>query len=655
MAFSVSWIYEIIDKYSTPLKKIAGATAKVKNLAKRTSAVFSNLGSKLTGLQNIVVGLGGFAALAFPIKKAMDFEDVMLDIKKVVKFKSPDQFKKTRESIFKTAFELGKIPKNIADIVVQGGKLNVLPKNLGKFTKIVGRTATAFDMLERSAGEMLGNIKTKLGLTMPGVENIMDAINFLADNTATTGKRAVEIVARAGLELKGIKMPPQLIAGWAAFADQIEVTPELAASRLSMMIRRMQKMPGMMRKLLKDPSKAIQDVFEKFGKMPEASRTRRILKKFGDEAGVFVVKAVASQKLLKKTLALVGKGSKFAGSMLRELKIKLTAASTSIGKVRAVADYAFISLGEAFFPVIREFTPKIVKIVKKLTEFFKLNPVLAKMLLGFAAIAGSLAIMGIAVGLIASALGLILSPVTLILIAVGAIGAGFVYLYKRSKFLREGVKRIWEELEPSREAISKVIDDFKKLIETIFGTGKASSFLANSFGSVLHAIATDLKYITGLMKGIIDMFKMIKRARPYAPPSPEKMAKRGIRPLVDPVKLLVSPFKAAVTDIGLLWKGYKTTVEFLSKGIEKTGIFKPIVPEKFDITKEILKGIPHLGTLLTTSIEKAKINVSADHAALSKVEINGKIEVAALKGSEITDSFFETDAKAGNLGLNMAY
>ncbi len=73
----------------------------------------------------------------------------------------------------------------------------------------------------------------------------MDAINFLADNTATSGKRAVEVVARTVGTMKAIKMPPELVAGWAAFADQVEVTPELAASGLNMMIRRMTKIPSL--------------------------------------------------------------------------------------------------------------------------------------------------------------------------------------------------------------------------------------------------------------------------------------------------------------------------------------------------------------------------------------------------------------------------
>lgn len=356
MSFDVSWIYQIIDKYSAPLNKIKSVTSSTLSVINKTSKGLKSMGDQLTGLNSLISGLGLISAIKFPFDKALKFEDVMIDVKKVLSFKTPDQFKEFREGIFKTAIKLGKLPEDIGRIAFEGGKLGITVKNMKEFIGVVARSSIAFDILEGQAAKTIGSIKTKFGLTIKEVGKLMDSINFLADNTSASGANIIEVVSRTVGTMKSIKMPKEFVAGWAAFADQMEVSPELAASGLNMMVSKMMTMPGMMKKLLKDPNKSIRDFLQKFANMGEVRRSRMILKKFGSEAGRFVLKAVNSLSQLDKTLKLVGKESNFVGSMMKELEKKMEGAKTAVGKIKAAFDFALISIGDEFLPILKEFT-----------------------------------------------------------------------------------------------------------------------------------------------------------------------------------------------------------------------------------------------------------------------------------------------------------
>ena len=133
MAFDVSWVYKIRDNYSRPLKKIIATTNRSNVAMKKSARTAQKLGQRLTKLSSIAGGVAGAMAVVFPVKKAIEFEDVMIDVQKVLTFKTPDQFEQFREGIFKTAIALGKIPQNIADIAVQGGKLGIPVEKMQEF------------------------------------------------------------------------------------------------------------------------------------------------------------------------------------------------------------------------------------------------------------------------------------------------------------------------------------------------------------------------------------------------------------------------------------------------------------------------------------------------------------------------------------------
>jgi TP901 family phage tail tape measure protein len=567
MAFDVSWIYQIVDKYTGPLKKIKKITDIANKAFKGSSKALKSMSDKMAGLKGAIASVVGLSTIAFPAKKAMDFEDVMIDLKKVVDFKTPDQFEKFREGIFKTAVGLGKMPEAIGQIAVEGGKLGILPEKLQGFIDLVAKTSVAFDMVEAKAAETIGSIQAKMGLSVQATNEMMDAVNSLADGTSTSGKRVLEVIQRTTGTMKTIKMPPELVAGWAAFADQLEVSPELAASGLNMMVSRMMKMPGMMRKMLKDPNQAIKKFLGRFEKMSEVSRSRRIMKLFGDEAGRFVLKAVASGELFDKTMAIVGDKTKFAGSMARELEKKMGAASTSIGKIKAVANVAMIQIGDGLLPIIKDLTPTIVEVVSSIRMFIKNNPEIVKMGILIGVVVAALTAASVVLGALASGASVLFAILAAITSPIGIIVVGLIGLVLIGKKVYENWDKIVLSLKGAWEWFSKLLDN----------------------------------------------------------------------PLIAAAASVFAPFLAIPALIIKHWEPIK---EFF-------GDIASFISETFTDFMNFSAKVDRFFGFGSGAGDKSAAN------AAMKAQLNGRIEVAASKGSEVRNAEFDHSA-SGNVGLNMA-
>ena len=73
------WILQLIDRYSTPIKRITNATRTATSSIGRTSAALRKMGYHMTSLRSIISAAYGFKAIKFPIKLAADFEEQMIN------------------------------------------------------------------------------------------------------------------------------------------------------------------------------------------------------------------------------------------------------------------------------------------------------------------------------------------------------------------------------------------------------------------------------------------------------------------------------------------------------------------------------------------------------------------------------------------------
>lgn len=422
MAFNVSYIYDIKDRYSRVLQGITRHTKRYEEQARKAQLQAKRLGSTFdrTG-QNMRTNGAQMSAMALGVgylaKKLVDgslsIEDSLADVSRVSNIAGADLVK-FRKDLELMSERLGKPAEGLARIAFEGGRLGIAKKNLLDFTNEVVKMAIAFDMTEEQAGASIGSIKAKLGLTMTDVSNLADRMNYLADNTAAAGDRMITIIARVSGSMKIIKAPTAAMVGLAAFADQLEVTPQLAASGINMMMSRMMKMPGMMDKLLNDPIKAIRGTLQELANMPEAQRAAVIFKRFGEESGRFVLKATGSLALFDDAIAK-SLSSGAIGSMDREMANRARRSSTAFKKEFQGMRNEIARFGDTIKPMAISLFQFVRNTLRILGEFSAAHPMLIKMALGFTAIIAVVAplitffgVMIMSIGAITTAIGVMM-------------------------------------------------------------------------------------------------------------------------------------------------------------------------------------------------------------------------------------------------------
>lgn len=460
MSFQIAYTYEIIDKFSAPLRRIEKAAQRVdKKLGKTTkqtrnlmkaSAQFGNvtknqrndidrytkaLGRASTEAKGLSVNLKGIpkkfpkapggrgvpgrdggggivvpsglsksfeqaknqaaglrgqlmdtaataALFALPIRQAIRFESAFASVKKVLGEVPLKDLNELENIIKNLGVSTGLGAGGIADIVAAGGRLGIALKDLPAFADTVSKASVAFDMLPEAAGDALASISNKMKIPIQDIGNVADAINHLSDTTAAKAPNMIEILGRVAGTMALLKMPPEVAAGFAAFADQVEVSAQLGASGLNMMINRMQKVPSLQKKLLENPKQAIIDMLAGLKKMDAASQFNVIQKIFGDEAGRFVQKAVGNFKLLEDTLEKVADKTAFAGSMTREFEVRMLTTQGGLDRMSASLGVAAVNIGAGLLPAINQIAEVLVTVTSSIASFAQEFPMLTTFIIG---------------------------------------------------------------------------------------------------------------------------------------------------------------------------------------------------------------------------------------------------------------------------------
>lgn len=512
--FAISYIYQIKDRLTPTLKKISSTVdqqnqkltatrliwEKMVNIQARYNAAVKKATANVARLKNELSKSWGKAvalaasvmAMSFPIKKAMQFETAMAGVAKAANLeRGTADFEKMQTVIRDMTKEIPRTHEEIAAMFQAGARLGISTTDLPDFARLTAKTAVAFDMMAEEAGDALASISAKMGLPIAAVGDMMDAVNQLENTTAAKGTEMINIIGRIAGAAKSLNISPQQTAGLAAFANQITVSPELAASGLNMMINRMKKIPALHKAMLDSPQEAVRGMLGELAKMDKVARAGMIQKVFGDEAGRFVTTAVESLELYDKTMGKVADKTKFAGSMNNEFQTIMKTADFQVALAKNGLNDLWISIGNKFLPVVKyaaiavqklafalswlvQNSGPLVPIIGSLVAWiiaynaailaakiatFAFNIMLAQtnaiMILVRAATISFTAVMAILKGGLAAArsamillnIAMTANPIGLIIVAIGALIAALIYCYKKFEWFRNIVDETWNSIK----------------------------------------------------------------------------------------------------------------------------------------------------------------------------------------------------------------
>ena len=370
--------------------------------------------------KGLMVAGAGAAALAVPVKLSIDFESAMADVKKVVDFDTPQQFKQMENDIISMSTRLPMAAKDIAAIYAAGGQSGIAKNELTQFAETAVKMGVAFDISAEESGQAMAEMRTAFKMSQADVTTLADKINYLGNNTPAAAKGIMDIVQRIGPlgEVGGFASGS--IAALGATIRGMGVAEEVAATGIKNMMLALvagesatKNQKAAYEDLGLDSKKVAQDmqkdaegttlsVLKAISKMDKYKQAAMLKDLFGSESLGSIAPLLTNMQALEENLGKVADKSKYAGSMEKEYaaRAKTTANNIKLAKNQMAA--IGITIGNALLPSVNGAIGSFRGVMESVQKWTQANPALTSSIVKIAV--GAIAIVG---GLSALSLGLI--------------------------------------------------------------------------------------------------------------------------------------------------------------------------------------------------------------------------------------------------------
>lgn len=393
-----SLVISLTDRVSGPARGIMSALGRMKHSAdgfnRNQMAMASGLMSNLKGLLAAAAAYASLTeGISGTIGAAIKFEDSMSDIRKVVDFKTPQQFKQMGDDVLAMSSKLGMSTSSIAAIVAAWGQANAKPEELLKLTELTAKASVAWDTTAAETGDALAKIRTALGLTVEQTGLVADAINHLG-NASASGTKDLLAFSR-GLssgKIAGFAAKETLAFGAAMISSGFEAeVAETSFRNMAFALTSGSKATKDQRSAFKrlgfdakKVSKAMQKdavgttlaVLDAISALPKDEQGAIAASLFGKEARA-VPALLGNLPELRRLLGEVADDAKYAGSAQREFDEASKRTSVNLAKLKSVLSGIGIAIGQMALPTLNDWmktlSDTLLTLDKRVTIFDDLS------------------------------------------------------------------------------------------------------------------------------------------------------------------------------------------------------------------------------------------------------------------------------------------
>lgn len=523
-----------VDRLSPAL---AGAR---KNIAGFRKTLESSSLSKGFSLGDVVKG-GAFAApFIAGAKAAIEFESAMADVKKVVDFDTPAQFKQMGDDVIRMSTRLPMAAKDIAAIVAAGGQSGMARGELTRFAEDAVKMGVAFDSTAEESGSMMAKWRTSFRLTQDQVVSLADKINYLSNNGPATAKQISSIVTRIGPLGEVAGLASGQIAAMGATLAGMGVQEEVAATGMknfmltltagSSATKQQQQVFKALRMdakkvavdMQKDAQGTIVRILTAISKVDKTKQASVLQTLFGRESIGAIAPMLNNLDLLKKNFANVGDETQYAGSMNKEYEARAATTANNIQLLQNRTVALGNAIGAALLPSINGFVGAAGPMITQVASIIEANPWLVKGVLGAALAFGAIRLAMIGASFAMKALNAVVGMSPLGLVVRGmALAAGF--LLANWETVGPWFRDLWGSISQGGDSAWKWIQEVWSTVSGFFGgiwtslVSGAETAWEGLKGAFLNA--TPLGLVMKNWEPLVDWFKSLwERVKGYIEP-----------------------------------------------------------------------------------------------------------------------------------------
>ena len=351
---------------------------------------------------------GAVAGVAFPVKLAVEFESAMADVKKVVDFDTPKQFKEMEQDILRLTRTIPMAGTELAKITASGGQLGVARKDLPKFTETIAKMSVAFDMAADQAGDSMAKLANVYQIPIDQIGKLGDAVNHLSNSSPAKAGDIINTLGRVGGVAKQFGLTEIQTTSLSNAFISLGKTPEIAGTAINGILTKLMtadkqgakfqkalKNMGMESKDLKKAIKengeqALMDFLKQVGKLPKENQMGALVDLFGLEYADDVAVLVGGLETYKKSINELKKTSKdgkpaFIGSMDKEFAARSATTANNWQIFKNSLTEIGITAGSVLLPALNQLMTTIRPIINSFADWASKNPEVVSALVHLAA------------------------------------------------------------------------------------------------------------------------------------------------------------------------------------------------------------------------------------------------------------------------------
>lgn len=398
-------IVELLDRVSAPARRVNDSLRSIRAAASvggpasftdRLNGALARTNERLAEARaGLVDAAGAFyalrAAIAAPVQAAMEFESAMADVRKVVDFNGEGDIRAFERGLMDLSKRVPMAVNGLAQIAAAAGQAGIAKDDILDFTEAAAKIGIAFDISADEAGQSMAKLMTGLGMTLPEVVSLADAMNYLSNAQASSAAEILDIVRRVGAQGKQYGFTADQVAAFGSAMVSSGAQTDVAATSFMNMGRALTrgesatkrqqaayKALGMdaakvAKAMQKDAVRTTVSVIEAISKLPAEQQAAISSDLFGDEARA-LGPLLTNLDLLRESLGLVGDESAYAGSAFGEFDVRAKTFQNRMQLFQNSLNRIGITIGTALLPMLTDLMDRIEPVINAVSEWASRNP-----------------------------------------------------------------------------------------------------------------------------------------------------------------------------------------------------------------------------------------------------------------------------------------